>query len=566
MPSAKPNNARPRPGQAGWPDSARWKALNEDVGGRLDPVAMPKLDPGTAPKLLANPFYLGSQPALTQSSGWIDAWRSSPSAYVVRAKDAADVSAAVRFAAAQSLRLVVKGGGHSYLGGSNAPDSLLVWTRDMNTIKLHDDFVPQGSSEGTYKAVSLGAGCLWLHAYQAVTGDAGRYVQGGGCTTVGVAGLVQGGGFGSFSKKFGLAAASLLEAEIVIADGTIHVVNAVRHPDLFWALKGGGGGTFGVVTRVTLKTHDLPATFGAVLWEVQATSDQDYRDLLRQFVDCYAEHLFEPRWGEQVRATPGNRLSVQMLFHSLSADEARAAWKPFADFVIARPKSFRITKPMVVAVLPAREFWNADFIRQHMPQLVISDDRPRAVASDYWWSGNSDEAGTFWHGYQSLWLPRQLLEPDARSRLVDAWFAASRHWSVTFHFNKGLAGGSDEAIVASRDTAMNPQVLDAFALVIIANDGPSSFPGLPKPDLDAARRDALAIRTAADTMRIAAPRAGSYLSECDYFLPDWQRASWGDHAPRLARIKQHYDPEGLFYVHHGVGSEHWIANGFVRAQ
>ena len=74
-------------------------------------------------------------------------------------------------------------------------------------------------------------------------GEAGRYVQGGGCTTVGVAGLVQGGGFGSFSKAFGTAAASLLEAQIVTADGKVRVANAVQEPDLFWALKGGGGGT-----------------------------------------------------------------------------------------------------------------------------------------------------------------------------------------------------------------------------------------------------------------------------------------------------------------------------------
>jgi FAD/FMN-containing dehydrogenase len=159
------------------------------------------------------------------------------------------------------------------MGGSNAPDSLLVWTQGLRDIALHDGFTPQGSSAAPVPAVSVGAGCLWVDVYDAVTTKAGRYVQGGGCTTVGVAGLVQGGGFGSFSKGFGLAAASLLEAEIVTADGAVHVVNAGQEPDLFWALKGGGGGTFGVVTRLTLKTHDLPQTFGAVRWTIQASSD-----------------------------------------------------------------------------------------------------------------------------------------------------------------------------------------------------------------------------------------------------------------------------------------------------
>ena len=83
-------------------------------------------------------------------------------------------------------------------------------------------------------------------------------MQGGGCTTVGVAGLIQSGGFGSFSKRYGLAAASLLEAEVVTADGMVRIANACTNPELFWGLKGGGGGSLGVVTRVTLKTHELP--------------------------------------------------------------------------------------------------------------------------------------------------------------------------------------------------------------------------------------------------------------------------------------------------------------------
>ena len=88
---------------------------------------------------------------------------------------------------------------------------------------------------------------------------------------------MQGGGFGSFSKGFGTAAANLLEAEVVTADGTVRIANAVQNPDLFWALKGGGGGTFGVVTRLTLRTHPLPDYFGAVFATITATSDGAYR-------------------------------------------------------------------------------------------------------------------------------------------------------------------------------------------------------------------------------------------------------------------------------------------------
>ncbi|HEY7473015.1 MAG TPA: FAD-dependent oxidoreductase, partial [Gemmatimonadota bacterium] len=248
-----------RPGEADWPSPETWEALNRRVHGRLIRVESPldacRADPhGEACaelfRNLKNPYYIGDHPALTQTSGYLDAWAASPSAYAVAAEETTDVVAAVNFAREHRVGLVVKGGGHSYLGTSNAPDSLLVWTRRMHAIELHEGFVPRGC-EGRSEpqpAVTVGAGAIWMHVYQAVTPGAGRYVQGGGCGTVGVAGLVQSGGFGSFSKRFGLAAAGLLEAEVVTADGHVRVANACAEPDLFWALKGGGGGTFGVVT------------------------------------------------------------------------------------------------------------------------------------------------------------------------------------------------------------------------------------------------------------------------------------------------------------------------------
>jgi FAD/FMN-containing dehydrogenase len=88
--------------------------------------------------------------------------------------------------------------------------------------------------------------------------------------TVGVPGLIQSGGFGSFSKHYGLAAGSLLEAEVVTADGQIRIANACANSDLFWALKGGGGGSYGVISKVTLRLHELPEFFGAVSLTMQA--------------------------------------------------------------------------------------------------------------------------------------------------------------------------------------------------------------------------------------------------------------------------------------------------------
>jgi FAD/FMN-containing dehydrogenase len=553
--------ARVRPGATGWPSEVEWASLKDSVGGRLAPVTLPDLTGPDAAKLLYNPFYIADQPGLTESSGWLDAWRSSPSAYAVTAESAADIAAAVNFARVHNLRLAIKGRGHSYLGASNAPDSLLVWTRHMDDVTVHEAFTPAGSTAAPVPAVSCGAGAMWLHAYQAVTGGAGRYVQGGGCTTVGVAGLVQGGGFGSFSKRYGTAGASLLEAEIVTADGQARVVNHAREPELFWALKGGGGGTFGVVTRLTLATHELPQNFGALRLSVHAKSDEAYRRLLARFVDLYATSLCNPHWGEQVRAGADNRLLVSMVFQGLTQVEALAAWQPLVAFADAHPDDYEGQKSLMALPIPARLFWNPAVLGS-VPGAIDRDTRPGATPTDFWWAQNTGECGVFWHAYTSAWLPADLLRPAKQARLVDAWFAASRHWGIEFHFNKGLAGAPPEAIAAAHNTATNPGVTDAFALAIIADAGPSLFRGAsPSPDAHA-RADR--VHAAMAALRRAAPDTGAYVNECDYFHADWQRAFWGANYERLLRVKRRYDPSGLFTVHHGVGSEGWSADGFMR--
>jgi FAD/FMN-containing dehydrogenase len=554
--------ARVRPGAPGWPADADWAQLSQAVGRRLSRVPQPDLAGPDAAKQLANPFFVADTPALTESSGWLDAWRSQPSAWMVDAHGTADVAAAVRFAAAHNLRLVIKGRGHSYLGGSNAPDSLLIWTRHMDDVTVHEAFTPAGSSAPPVPAISCGAGAMWMHAYRAASVDAGRYVQGGGCTTVGVAGLVQGGGFGSLSKGFGTAGASLIEAEVVTADGKVRVVNHAQDPDLYWALKGGGGGTFGAVTRLTLATHPLPETIGAIDLSIRAKSDDAFHRLLARFVALAGASLINPHFGEQARATMGNQLVISMTSQGISQAEARAAFQPLVDFANASPADYEGQNQFLVAALPARRFWDGAFMKQ-LPGVVHPDTRPEATPNDYWWTGDGDQVGVFWHAYTSAWLPASLLQPANQAKLVDAWFAASRHWTVAFHFNKGLAGAPPEAIAASRDTPINPEALTAFALALIADAGPSLFTGATINPAAHARADR--VHASMKALLACAPGAGSYVNETDYFQEDWQHAFWGPHYPRLLRAKRRYDPAGLFTVHHGVGSEAWSADGFTRS-
>ena len=563
---------RVRPSDPTWPKPAEWAGLKKAVGGNLiEPHAL-FATCETAPdgmacvdveKSIRNPFYIGDQPAGTEVSGWLDAWIPAPSAYAVKARHAADVAAAVNFAREQRLRLVVKGGGHSYQGTSNAADSLLVWTRAMNQVTLHEAFVPQGCRSKTEPApaVTAGAGAMWIDLYYAVTTVAGRYVQGGGCTSVGTAGLVQSGGFGSFSKGFGTAAANLLEAEVVTADGQVRTVNACKDPDLFWALKGGGGGSWGVVTRQTLRTFDLPRFFGGADGTIKARSDAAYRRLITRFVEHYAGYLFNPHWGEQVHLNPDNTLEISMVCQALDAAGVRSAWESFFAWVHAAAQDFDVIKEMDTWVVPARHWWDV-FGNPGM----IPDWRPGTPAHHGWWKGDWGQVGAFLHGYDSLWLPAALLRPGRQATLAEALFAASRHKTVQLHFNKGIAGASAEAIAATRETATNPAVLDAFALVIIADGEAPAYPGMPGRVIDkvAAHKDADNIAAAAAELRKLVPDAGSYVSESNYFNPRWQAAYWGGNYRRLREVKAKYDPTGLFFGHNGVGSEYWSRDGFTQ--
>jgi FAD/FMN-containing dehydrogenase len=382
--------------------------------------------------------------------------------------------------------------------------------------------------------------------------------------TVGVVGLILGGGFGSWSKAYGQAGASLLEAEVVTADGDVKIANACTNPDLFWALKGGGGG-FGVVTRVTLRTHAPPDSFGFVAATIKASSDEAYRRIIAKAVEFYRDSLFNPHWGEQIVFAPAGVVSIFMVFQGLDQQQAEAVWKPFFDWVTAAPQDFAVTPSPRVFAAPARHFWEPAALKT-VPGVVLSDDRPDAPVDNIFWASNLEEAGRVWYAYQSAWLPQSLLQDNQRERLVNALFAAAKHWGVSLHFNKGLAGATADAIAAARGTAMNPGVIDAFALAISGAGGPPAYPDIPghEPDKAGGQARAAKVTAAMDEVRKLVPRVGSYVWEADYFQPHWQEAFWGDNYTRLLAIKTKYDPDGLFFLHHGVGSEDWSADGFTR--
>jgi FAD/FMN-containing dehydrogenase len=215
---------------------------------------------------------------------------------------------------------------------------------------------------------------------------------------------------------------------------------------------------------------------------------------------------------------------------------------------------YRVEGEPLILTIPGRRFWDPEALRS-VPGVVVGDDRPGAAPGNVFWATNLGEAGQVLNAYESMWLPARLLQPGQQQRLVDAILAGSATWNLTLHVNKGLAGGTPAALAATRETAMNPQVLDAFALLICAADAPPAWPGIAghEPDLVKGLREASRVSEAMAPMRALAAGAGSYVSETSYHDRDWQASYWGGHYRRLAEIKRRYDPDDVFHGHHTVG-------------
>jgi hypothetical protein len=228
----------PTPTPVGPPD---WAGLAGAITGTVARPGDPTYD---AVKLTENPRWDSAQPLA-----------------VVSAASAADVAAALAFAAKYKVPLALRSGGHNYPGysaggapGTGVPPSLVIDTRGMNAITFSGNLV------------TIGAGASLAEVYNTL-GAKGLAIPGGSCATVGIAGLTLGGGVGVLVRAYGLTIDSLTSVKIVTADGKARTASATENSDLFWACRGGGGGHLGIVTSLTFATVAAPTiTMFSLSW------------------------------------------------------------------------------------------------------------------------------------------------------------------------------------------------------------------------------------------------------------------------------------------------------------
>jgi FAD/FMN-containing dehydrogenase len=215
-------------------------------------MAMPALDSLTTQ--VSGPVVRPGDEAYEDARHVYNAMIDAHPAAVVRCAGTADVVATVRYAADSGSPLAVRGGGHSVPGFGTADDAIVADLSDMQAVDIDEEA----------RIATVGGGATWGRVND-ITAAHGLATTGGIISTTGVGGLTLGGGIGYLCRGYGLSCDNLVSAEVVTADGSVLTASASEHPDLLWALQGGGG-NFGVVTRFSFRLHPVTTVYGGPMF------------------------------------------------------------------------------------------------------------------------------------------------------------------------------------------------------------------------------------------------------------------------------------------------------------
>lgn len=294
------------PGDDCWPTEQEWNVFNQTLGGKLiatKPIAsvchvdqfaaydaekcaellsvwgFPETHYRSSSSIMA-PFFANQScdPYLPKSAECVI---GSYIQYAVNAGDASDYQKTLDFTKKNNIRLVVRNTGHDYIGKSTGAGAVGIWTHNMKDIEILDYHSPYY----TGKAMKMGAGIQVYEADEAAHAQ-GLVVVGGNCQTVGLAGgYTQGGGHGPLASKFGLAADQVLEWEVVTGTGELLTASQSENSDLYWALSGGGGGTYGVVLSMTSKAYpDFQVAAANLTFTNEGVSQDTFYNAAQTFI------------------------------------------------------------------------------------------------------------------------------------------------------------------------------------------------------------------------------------------------------------------------------------------
>ncbi|KAK4226014.1 FAD-binding protein [Podospora fimiseda] len=550
--SVRPSNStecRVIPGDAAWPKASDWASLNNQVEGKLIsniPIGavchntfvsstlgtVNTYDAAKCNKLrahwfegethMSHPSSPMQYSATNNSCNPFDTDPNSPCTignhvlYSINATKPSHIQAGIKFAKKHNIRLIIRNTGHDFLGKSTGPHSLAIW---MHTFKSRE-FINKWNGPDGYKgkAIRLGAGVQGFEAY-AFAQSKGVVILSGNCPTVGITGgYTQGGGIGPLSSIHGLAADQVLEYTVITAKGDLVTANSKSNTDLFWALRGGGAGTFGVVTSMTVKVFQDKRTSSALITVLDSGNNTDaIYSGVETFISVELPKLVDNGiyiiWVLQ----PAGFLIQVRIAHGKPKSELDAFLAPTVQIFSS------------LGLTPEYLSWDfPDFLTAYKTapggQLNVSDLM-----------------------YGGRLIPRSVSTDPAR---VGALVAAIRHVGTRTPIS-GVAFNVSGSVSSPGDVAVNPLFRTTLFNLVLGvymnySDWQSNMDNMNLITQDYVRG-----------IEQATPGGGAYLNEADVQQPNWQDAFYGSHWGRLSQIKKKYDPTAVFYSRTAVGSEQW---------
>lgn len=449
--------------------------------------------------------------------------------YSVNITNVAQVQLAVNFARSLHLRLVVRNTGHDFLGKSTGAGSLSLWTHHLRSIELLEEYKADGGRY-TGPALKMGAGVLVQEAY-AFGEEAGLTIVAGECRTVGVTGgYLQGGGHSPVTSLYGLGSDQILSVDIVTPDGRFVTVSETHNPDLFWAIRGGGAATWGVVMSMTVKAHPKLIVSG-MEWDTTTVAMNITDDTFWKAIEAYWTRY--PTFSEaksygycRMSGLPGGGYAWRakpFMVPGMKLDDFKALVQPLLDDWDA---------------LGARP--NIKFFEYESLHGAWKNHFPR------------ERVGSAYARTASRLLPRKNWEDAALlNTTIQTVRGIVEEGAFLVHYNIN----ADEPANTAASSA-NPAWRDVMMFNIIGLIWDETT-----PEAEVAAKHHKLTHDLAQRLKDISPGAGGYGNEGDLMDPEWQQSFFGAHYEKLLRIKKQVDPRDVFWAPTAVGSEDWYVTG-----
>ncbi|KAL8734613.1 MAG: hypothetical protein Q9181_003147 [Wetmoreana brouardii] len=471
--------------------------------------------------------------------------------YTVNATDAAEVTKSIQFARKNNIRLVIRDTGHDLLRRSTGYGSLQIWIKYVRQgIDFQATFTPtQKCSKSTWtgSAFRIGGGYTWSD----VLGEAasrGVIVVGGGTPSVGcLGGWMQGGGHGPAVHDFGLGADQVLEAQVVLANGQLVTANPCQHSDLFFAIRGGGGGTYGVVLSTTVKAHATVKVAAQQLSFAPLNSSymRDFMKAVSLVHNAYPDLSDKGMSGYGSWSVASPTPLVYNYNYTLGGPIAANFTTGFTHTVAVFGKTAKEAETIFAPVTAQL----ADFDGRSLFVNITYSSFPIYAAYYTALSGIESPIGSSAALGSRLLDRKALTSPKLNETLYAIAGTNEEFTSINIVF---VGGGQVARDGADPCSGVNPAWRTSYVHNIVARGW---APGADEATRNAVYSDITNVKVRA--MKELAPDTGAYMNEGDRFDTEYLQDFYGQHATKLSAIKKKYDPSGVFYCPTCIGSDSW---------